>query len=101
MRKALILAGCVLLTISAGNAGAFWIGGHCGPTSGGNLNENSTAFGIQAGGNIDDVFSLEMSGTRFQDSEIGMSLDVTSLALTGLAGVNVLDNVRLCVILHI
>ena len=95
MRKALILAGCVLLSISVGDAGAFWVGGHMGSANGGDVNERSTAMGIQAGGNIDNIFSVEMSGTRFDDSEVAMKLHITSLAVTGLAGVNIMDNVRL------
>jgi opacity protein-like surface antigen len=95
MRKALILAGCVLLSISAGDAGAFWVGGHAGSSNGGNLNETSTAAGIQAGGNIDDIFSVEFSGTGFKDSDVAMKLNVTTVSVTGLAGLNVLENVRL------
>jgi opacity protein-like surface antigen len=95
MRKVSILAGCVLLFIAVGDAGAFWVGAEGGSANGGNLNENSTAFGVQVGGKIDDTFSVEMSGTKFSDSEPAMKMDITSLAVTGLAGVNVMDNVRL------
>jgi opacity protein-like surface antigen len=95
MRKVLILTGCVLLLIAVGDAGAFWVGGEAGSVNGGDLNANSTAYGVQVGGKIDDTFSIEMSGIRFSDSEPAMNLDITSLAVTGLAGVNVMDNVRL------
>jgi opacity protein-like surface antigen len=95
MRKVSILVGCILLFIAVGDAGAFWIGGHAGSVNGGDLSDNSTAYGIQVGGKIDDTFSVEMSGTRFSDSEPAMKLDITSLDVTGLAGMNVMDNVRL------
>lgn len=91
-RKILIFAGCVLVCLAVSDAKAFWFGGHAGYSDGGDVTDNKTGFGLQAGGKIDDTFSIEISGTHFKDTVLRMDLDITSLAVTGLAGVDVIEN---------
>jgi opacity protein-like surface antigen len=94
-KKMLIFAGCMLVSFAIRDAGAFWIGGHGARTSGGDVTEDATGFGMQAGGRIDDNFSIEISGTKYKDATTSMKMDIVSLGVTGLAGVDVVENVRL------
>jgi len=94
----MILAGCMLVSLAISDAKAFWIGGYGAYPDGGDVKNNDTGYGLEAGGRIDDTFSLEVSGTHFSDTIAGMDVDVTTLAVTGLAGVDVIkDTARLYV----
>jgi len=82
----MILAGCIVLAVAASDARAFSIGGHAAYSQSGDVNENSTGFGIQAAARVNDILSIRVSGTGFSDSDQEMNLDITSIALSGLAG---------------
>jgi opacity protein-like surface antigen len=88
----MILAGCVLVCLAVSDAKAFWIGGYGSYSDGGDVTDNKTGLGMQAGGRIDDTFSVEISGTHFKDTVQGAGVDITSLAVTGLAGVDLIEN---------
>jgi opacity protein-like surface antigen len=86
MRRLIIFTGSILLAVAATDARAFSIGGHAVYSKGGDVSEESTGFGIQAAARINDTLSIRVSGTGFSDSDNGMNLDITSIALSGLAG---------------
>lgn len=85
MKANVWLAGlmCVGL-VSTGMAQGFKIGGHGAYTTGGDVEDPSIGFGIQAELGISPHFALELAGTMFSDEaseeDIALELDMISIA---------------------
>lgn len=94
MKKNLIVAVALLVSVTLCQAQSFKAGVHGGYTVGGDVEDKGFAYGLQGEMELNDLLSVELSGTGFSDSDAGADLDVKSIGLTGKCGMKLADKVR-------
>jgi opacity protein-like surface antigen len=70
-------------------AGAF-----LGYTMAGDVNDKGAAFGGQVGVDLNKNLGVELTLTKFSDSDTGVDADITSIGLSGKVGFEVVDKVK-------
>lgn len=86
MKKILVAAVSLLVSMTLCQAQSFKAGLHGGYTAGGDVEDKGFAYGAQGEVMFNDLFSVELAGTGFTDSGDGADLKVKSFGLTAKCG---------------
>jgi len=95
MRKTLVIAAFALILATAGQAQQMKVGGHSAFLVGGDLQGDTLGLGAQVSTDVNEVLSLELAGTKFNDDNGPLNIDFLTIAFSARLGATPGENVYL------